>query len=146
MKKPRVLFLGTRNAVRSQMAEALLRHHAGDRFEVYSAGLEPTELHPHTIMVLEEAGITMAGQQAKNVSDFLGRLHFGYLITVCPRAESNCPVFPGLSQRISWSDLEDPEKFEGPADAHLDKFRQVRDQINDRIHTWLDIVSSEQWQ
>jgi arsenate reductase len=142
MKKARVLFLGTHNTGRSQIAEALLRHHGSDRFEVYSAGLDPAATHnPLTITVLQEIGIPIDGQQPKYVGDYLGKLHFGYLITVCATAEGNCPVFPGLGQRLSWADLEDPEKFRGTTEAQLVKFRQVRDEIDGRIRTWLAAIS-----
>jgi arsenate reductase len=93
--KLRVLFLCTHNAARSQMAEALLRHLAGDRFEVVSAGLEPTEVHPFTHQVLTERGIEMHPLRAKGVREFLGKVKVDYAIAVCNPAEIDCPrMFP----------------------------------------------------
>jgi len=136
MGKTRVLFLCTRNSARSQMAEALLRRYASDRFEAYSAGLQPGRIHPLARRVMEEIGLDLAGQYAKDVAQFLGRMHFGYLITVCRKAEEGCPIFPGVGVRLFW-DLEDPAAFEGPEEDRLSKFREVRDQIDERIRTWL---------
>ena len=137
MNKTKVLFLCTGNSARSQMAEALLRHYAGDRFEAYSAGLEPQGIHPLTTRVMAEIGLPLTGQYAKDVREYLGRVHFGYLITVCADAEARCPsVFPGLGQRLHWA-FEDPAAFVGSEEARLQKFRQVRDQIDRRIRDWL---------
>ena len=98
MNKIRVLFLCTGNSARSQMAEAFLRSYAGDRYEAYSAGLEPKEIHPLTKKVMDEIGIDISGQNSKSLKDYMGRLHFGYLITVCSQADANCPTaFPDLS-------------------------------------------------
>jgi len=134
---PRVLFLCTGNSARSQMAEAFLRRYGGDRFEVYSAGLEPARgVHPLTVRVMEEIGYDMKGHYAKDVRDYLGRLHFGYVITVCDRAEQSCPIFPGITQRIHWS-LEDPAAFEGSEQEKLNKFREVRDQVEAYVKAWL---------
>lgn len=134
--KTKVLFLCTGNSARSQMAEAFLRKHGGDRFEAYSAGLEPKGINPYTRRVLEEVGIDMAGQTSKDLSTYLGKLHFGYLITVCSNAEERCPVFPGIGIRLHWP-FEDPAAVEGSDDEKLAKFRQVRDQIEARILQWL---------
>jgi len=137
VNKTKVLFLCTGNSARSQMAEALLRHYAGDRFEAYSAGLEPQGIHPLTTRVMAEIGLPLTGQYAKDVREYLGRVHFGYLITVCADAEARCPsVFPGLGQRLHWA-FEDPAAFVGSEEARLQKFRQVRDQIDRRIRDWL---------
>ncbi len=136
MEKIRVLFLCTGNSARSQMAEAFLRHYAGDRFEVYSAGLEPRGINPYTIRVMEEIGYDLKDHSSKAVAQFLFREHFGYVITVCTRAEANCPIFPGVPKRLSWP-FEDPAAFEGSEDEKLAKFREIRDQINERVQAWL---------
>lgn len=137
MEKLKVLFLCTGNAARSQMAEALLRKYASDHFDVYSAGLEPKGINPFTIQVMQELGLDLSGQRSKHVREYLGKLNFGYLITVCSDAEKNCPtIFPGVSQRLHWY-FEDPAAFQGSDDEKLQKFRQVRDQIDERIKTWL---------
>jgi arsenate reductase len=133
----RVLFLCTGNSARSQMAEAFLRHFAGDYFEVHSAGLEPKELNPLTIQVMEEIGFDLSGQSSKSVSLYLGKVHFQYLITVCDKAEKNCPTtWPGVNYRLHWS-FEDPAEFEGSEEQKLAKFREVRDQIQRKILFWL---------
>ena len=134
--KAKVLFLCTGNSARSQMAEALLRKYAGDRFEAYSAGLEPKGVNPHTVRVLDDIGIDTSQHRSKSLREYLGRVNFGYLITVCSDAEQNCPIFPGVSVRLHWP-FEDPAKFEGTHEEKLAKFREVRDQISARLKAWL---------
>ena len=133
---PKVLFLCTHNSARSQLSEALLRHHAPGRFAVHSAGLEPGDVHPLTLTVLEERGVNTEGLHAKPLKSLLGREHFHYLITVCARAEQNCPVFPGVSTRLSWP-FEDPANATGTADERLAAFRRVRDEIEGQLVSWL---------
>jgi len=119
------------------MAEAFLRKYAGERFEVHSAGLEPKPIHPLTIRVMEEAGFDMSGHRSKGIGDYLGKVHFEYLITVCDDADKNCPtVWPGVNQRMHWH-FEDPAKFEGSEEQKLAKFREVRDLMDTRVKTWL---------
>lgn len=137
MQKMKVLFLCTGNSARSQMAEALLRKYASDHFDVYSAGLEPKGINPFTIQAMQEMGLDLSGQRSKHLREYLGKVNFNYLITVCSDAEKNCPTtFPGVSQRLNWY-FEDPATFQGSDDEKLQKFRQVRDQIDQRIKTWL---------
>ena len=102
----RALFVCTGNKARSQMAEGLLRHLAGDRFEVHSAGTQPSGLAEETVAVMREIGIDTSGQRSKHVDEFLGQT-FDYVITVCDSARQACPVFPGEGQRLHW-DVEDP--------------------------------------
>jgi arsenate reductase (thioredoxin) len=137
MEKLRVLFLCTGNSARSQMAEAFLRKYAGHSFEVHSAGLEPKDLNPFTVKVMEEAGFDMSGHRSKGIDEYLGKVLFQYLITVCDDAEKNCPtVWPGVNQRMHWS-FEDPARFEGTDEQKLAKFRQVRDLIDAKVKAWL---------
>ncbi len=137
MNKQRVLFLCTGNSARSQMAEAFLRRYAGDEFEVYSAGLEPKGMNPYTIQVMKEIGYDLEGQYAQGVDEYLGKVLFQYLITVCDQADKNCPaIWPGVNQRLHWS-FEDPAAVEGPEEVKLAKFREVRDQIETMVQTWL---------
>jgi arsenate reductase len=137
MSNTRVLFLCTGNSARSQMAEAFLRKYAGDRFEAHSAGLEPKGMNPLTIKVMEEAGVDMSGQSSKGVDTYLGKVLFQYLITVCDDADKNCPTtWPGVNQRLHWS-FEDPAAFQGTDEEKLAKFRQVRDQIDEKIKVWI---------
>ena len=119
------------------MAEAYLRKYAGDTFQAYSAGLEPKGIHPLTIKVLEEKGFDLSEQRSKDVMEYMGILHFAYLITVCAQAEDRCPrTFPGVGERLYW-DLEDPAAFVGTEEETLAKFREIRDQVDSRIVDWL---------
>jgi arsenate reductase len=119
------------------MAEIFLRKHAGDRFEVYSAGLEPKGINPYTVRVMEEIGFSLDGQDSKSLTEYMGQVHFGYLITVCADAEEKCPsVFPGMGQRLHWG-FEDPAIFVGSEEETLSKFREIRDQIDERIKGWV---------
>jgi arsenate reductase (thioredoxin) len=137
MQKQRVLFLCTGNSARSQMAEAILRKYGGDRFEAYSAGLEPKGIHPLTIKVMEEKGYDLGRQYSKGVGDYLGKLLVQTLITLCDDAEKNCPtVWPGVNTRLHWA-FDDPAALEGTEEQKLAKFRQVRDQIEQRVREWV---------
>lgn len=119
------------------MAEAFLNNMAGDRFEAHSAGLEPKKIHPYTLEVMQELGMDLSKQCSKSLKDYMGKTHFAYLITVCAQAESNCPsTFPGISNRLFW-DIENPELTVGSESDKLEKFRQVRDEIKERITGWL---------
>lgn len=145
-QKRNVLFLCTHNSGRSQMAEAFLRKYAGDRFNVYSAGFEPTEIHPMTRQVMREVGLDLDNQHAKGVQTYLGRLLVSYLIVVCETADSRCPrTWPGseIQKRLFWS-FEDPVAAEGSEEERLEKFRQVRDQIEQRIKSWLKDIGEHQ--
>ena len=135
MNKTKVLFLCTGNSARSQIAEAYLRKCAGDRFEVYSAGLEPGVVNPYTFRVMEEVGIDMSAHRSKSLTEFIGKENFGYMITVCDRAEQSCPIFPGMGIRLHWP-FEDPAAFQGSDEEKLAKFRQVRDQIELKVAEW----------
>src|SRR4030042_4727551 len=143
MIKAKVLFLCTGNSARSQMAEAFLRKYGGDEFEAYSAGLEPKSIHPYTERVMEEVGINLSGQRSKHIQEYMGKVHFGYLIIVCDEAERNCPTtFPGVGQRLHWS-FEAPAAFVGSDDEKLAKFREVRGRIEQQIKEWLEEQSAK---
>ncbi len=134
----KVLFLCTGNSARSQMAEAFLRKFGQGQFEAFSAGLEPKGLNPLTIQVMEEIDFDMSGYRSKGIQEYLGKELFQYLVTVCDDAERNCPrVWPGVNQRLHWS-FEDPAAFTGTDDEKLAKFRQIRDQIRERVTAWVD--------
>lgn len=138
MSKIKVLFLCTGNSARSQMAEAFLRFYAGDKYEAYSAGLEPKGIHPLTKKVMDEIGIDTSSQSSKPLQDYMGKVHFGYLITVCSDADKKCPsVFPGMGQRLHW-DIEDPAKFKGTEEERLQKFQEIRDQIRLKVQSWIE--------
>jgi arsenate reductase (thioredoxin) len=136
MDKPKVLFLCTGNSARSQMAEAFLRKYASNRYEAFSAGLEPGVIHPLTLQVMEEVSIDMSGQYSKGLDTYSGKVNFAYLITVCDNADQRCPVFPGMGMRLHWS-FEDPAAFQGRHAEKLMKFRQVRDQIEAKVKQFI---------
>src|SRR5690349_21616807 len=133
--KRRVLFLCTHNSARSQMAEGLLRHLAGDRFEAYSAGTEATQVRPLAITAMAELGIDIAGQESKTLDRYLGE-PFDAVITVCDQAAEACPVFPGAKARLHWS-FPDPSKATGTEAQRLAVYRQVRDDIAQHIRAEL---------
>ena len=138
---PNVLFLCTGNAGRSQMAEGLLRDMAGDKYDVYSAGLDPRPVHPLAVRVMDEMGIDISGQMSKSVKEYLGRKPFAYIIIVCGNAQRSCPsVFPGVHTKLFWP-FEDPAEFEGTEEEALEKFREVRDNIKGRLEEWLEETS-----
>jgi arsenate reductase len=145
MRKQKVLFLCTQNSARSQMAEGFLRHLAGDRFEAFSAGIDPTdEIHPCAIEVMREVGIDITDQQPKGLKEYMGKQTFNYLVIVCARAEERCPkTFPGVATTFSWI-FADPRRDEDlPHDSMLERFRAVRDEIEVRMRGWLEQPEAE---
>jgi arsenate reductase (thioredoxin) len=129
--KQRVLVLCTGNSARSQMAEGFLRHEAGDRFDVFSAGTKPSCVRPEAIAAMGEVGIDISAHRSKSVEEFVGQ-EFDYVITVCDHAREACPVFPGRPHKIHWS-LPDPAAVKGPEPVRMVAFRDVRDRIRGRI-------------
>lgn len=128
MKKPTVLILCTGNSCRSQLAEAILRHAAGDSMEVHSAGSNPTGyVHPKAIAVLKEIGIDISSSTSKHMNDFLNR-DITTVITVCGNADQACPIFPGQVNRHHWG-FDDPAHAVGSEEEIMNAFRRVRDQI-----------------
>ena len=119
--RARVLILCTANSARSQMAEGLLRHEGGERFQVVSAGTQPSRVRPEAIAVMREIGIDISGQRSKSVEEFIGQ-DFDHLITVCDTARQSCPVFSGTTTLTHWS-IEDPAAAEGDAQARRGKIR-----------------------
>ncbi len=117
------------------MAEGLLKHLAGDRFEVRSAGTNPTSVRPEAIAVMEEIGIDISGFRSKHVDEF-AREDFDYVLTVCDNAARDCPVWTGRTRRIHHS-FEDPAAVEGPLEERLASFRRVRSQIRDYLLDFL---------
>ena len=127
MDKKRVLILCTGNSARSQMAEGLLRHDAGDRFEVFSAGTRPSHVRPEAIAAMGELGIDISGHRSKSVDEFTGQ-QFDYILTVCNNAKESCPVFPAKSVRIHHS-FDDPAELKVSEAERLAVFRRVRDEL-----------------
>ena len=135
MTRQRVLFLCTHNSARSQMAEGLLRHLAGDRYDVYSAGTEATQVRPEAIAAMSELGIDISGQSSKTFQRYLAE-PWDYVITVCDSANESCPIFPRTVRRLHWS-FEDPSRATGTEDERLQVFRRIRDEISARVRDWL---------
>ncbi len=138
MDKLRVLFVCSHNSARSQMAEALLKALAADRFVVESAGLEPGDLNPYVVRAMKEIGIDISGNETKSVFNFFkqGRL-YSYVITVCDESQADqCPIFPGTGKKLHWS-FPDPSRFEGTDDEIMNQTAVVRDMIKNKIEVWL---------
>lgn len=124
----RVLILCTGNSARSQMAEGLLRHDGGGRFEVESAGVNPSRVRPEAVEAMREIDIDISGHRAKPAAEFVGQ-NFDYIITVCDNAKETCPVFPGRAERIHHSFEDPPAPGAADPDSTMATFRRVRDEI-----------------
>ena len=132
----RVIFVCTGNSARSIMAEALLRHHGGDRFEVDSAGTDPRGINPLTLRVLADAGMDASHLRSESVDSFLER-SFDYVVTVCDQAREACPVFPGARSALHWA-LEDPAAIEGTERDRLAAFQHVFAELTDRVRRFVE--------
>lgn len=135
MARPRVLFLCTHNSARSQMAEGFLRSMAGDRFEAGSAGTEKTAVNPLAIRAMAELGINIGSHTSKRYEDVIPP-SWDYVITVCDDANERCPLVPGSVTRLHWS-FDDPSRATGDEAQRLAVFCRVRDQIRERLASWL---------
>jgi arsenate reductase len=133
--KKRVLILCTGNSCRSQLAEALWRHEAGDRYEAFSAGVDPKGVNPLTLRVLKELSISTDGLRSKHLKEFAGQ-RFDFVITVCGHARDVCPAFPGAARQEHWP-IDDPATAEGSEEEVLPVFRRARDAIRQRICEYL---------
>jgi arsenate reductase (thioredoxin) len=136
MSNKKILILCTGNSARSQMAEGLMREMGGNNFEVKSAGISPTQVRSEAIEVMKEIGIDISQHFSKDVDRFVADT-FDYVITVCDNANEHCPVFPGQARHIHWS-FADPAQVEGDEATKLSAFRTIRDQIKQRIATFID--------
>ena len=132
----RVIFIGTHNSARSQMAEGLLRDIYGKDYEAFSAGTMATEVHPFAVEAMKEVGIDIAKARSKGITEFLDK-KFDFVITVCDRARAACPFFPASARNLHVG-FEDPAGIEGADEAKLQKFRQVRDEIKSWINEFFD--------
>jgi arsenate reductase len=130
-QRQRVIFICTHNSARSQMAEGLLRHLAGDRYEVFSAGTVATKVNPLAIKAMAEKGIDISQHTSDHIDKFMG-MEFEYVITVCDNAKESCPYFPTNKTRWHWS-FEDPSAATGTEEQRLAKFREIREQIEQRL-------------
>ena len=132
--KKRVLILCTGNSARSQMAEGMLRHDAGDRFEVFSAGTKPGHVRPEAIAAMRELGIDISGHRSKSVEEFSGQ-SFDFVLTVCDNAKDSCPIFPGTAVTIHHN-FEDPAALQGSEEERITLFRRVRDEIRQYLNSF----------
>lgn len=137
----KVLFLCVHNSARSQMAEAFLKKHGGDRFQAESAGLEPGVLNPHVVRAMAEIGIDISGNPTRSVFDlFKAGKVYQVVVTVCSKeAAERCPMFPGLAEKRHWP-FADPSSFTGSDEEKMAKVREVRDQIESAVK---DFVASK---
>ncbi len=134
IEKKRVLFICTHNSARSQMAEGILRALYPERYDAYSAGVEPSEVDPHAVTVMEEMGIDISQYRAKSIQEFRNEF-FDYVVTVCDQAKESCPFFP--RGKIIHKSFSDPSQFKGTEEEILSEFRKVRDEIRDWIASTL---------
>jgi arsenate reductase len=139
MEKKRVLILCTGNSARSQMAEGLMRHDAGEQFDVESAGTQPGIVRPEAIAAMQELGIDISGHRSKHVEEFAGQ-PFDYVITVCDNAREACPVFFGKAEKLH-HDFEDPAALHGSEEERLAVFRRVRGQLRDYLGAFAEEVN-----
>jgi arsenate reductase len=143
VKKLKVAIVCTQNSARSQMAEAFFKKYGQDIIDVQSAGLEPTHINPYAIKVMDEKDIDIRNQRSKSVKEFLGRISFGCVITVCKKAEERCPViFPGVRMIVAWP-FDDPAAVEGTEEEKIQKFRQVRDEIEGKVKEWIVVYRND---
>lgn len=127
MKK--VLVLCTGNSCRSQLAEGYLRHFAGNKAEIYSAGIETHGVNPKAIETMKEDGIDIAAHTSNNINEYLD-ISFDYVITVCDHANESCPHFPTHATKIHYN-FPDPAKATGTTAEIKEEFRRVRNMIKD---------------
>lgn len=132
----RVLILCTGNSARSQMAEAFWRRHGGDRWDAFSAGVNPKGVNPLAVKVMGEAGIDLSGHRSKPVSEFNGQ-PFDLVVTVCDNAAAACPSFPGAKRQLHWP-FDDPPAAGGTPEQQLAVWRRVRDEIDAKIRDFLN--------
>jgi protein-tyrosine-phosphatase len=138
----RVLFLCTHNSARSQMAEGILRELSHYKIEAFSAGSEPSSIHPLAIQVMSGRGIDLSTHRSKHMDEYLGQ-DFDYVITVCDRVREVCPIFPGEPEHIHWS-LPDPAAIEGSLKKQESGFEDTARQLTTRIQYLLLMIERKQ--
>lgn len=135
--KPKILFLCTGNSCRSQMAEGWCRYFYGDKFEIYSAGIEKHSMNERAVQVMRESGVDISSQYSKNLED-IGPVEFDLVYTVCGNANENCPVFSGQACVIHMG-FDDPPKLSlglTSEEEILSQYRKVRDEIKSWIQNF----------
>ena len=134
--KKKILFVCTGNSCRSQIAHGLLNNIAGDRFEVFSAGLSPNKVHPMTIEVMKEIDIDISHHTSDHLDDYLDK-DVDVVITTCDDANESCPFFPGNVERLHWS-IDDPFESWNVEKSNIQLFRDTRNKIEERVRSFLD--------
>lgn len=134
--KKKVLFICTHNSARSQMAEGFLNALHGDKYEAYSAGINPAKVNPYAIEVMAEIGIDVSKHRSKSIEEFRGK-NFEYVVTVCDHARETCPFFPE-GEIFLHKGFMDPAEFKGTEDEVLTEVKRVRDEIKDWIEKTFD--------
>lgn len=140
-ERQRVLFICWHNSARSQMAEGFLRAFAGERFDVFSAGIESAPVRPEAVTVMADIGIDISAQRSKTIQPFLDE-PFDWLITVCDDARQSCPVFPGVERTLHWS-IEDPAGATGTEEERLLAFGRARDDLRNRVRMFVLAASRD---
>ena len=136
VSKKKIIFICTGNACRSQIAHGLLESMAGDKFEVFSAGSYPSQVHPMSIKVMEEIGIDISYHTSDFIDDYL-KSGIEIVITVCDNANKNCPVFTGNVKKLHWS-IDDPFKGWEFDESQIQSFRDTREEIKQKIIKFLE--------
>jgi arsenate reductase len=130
--KKNVLFICTHNSARSQMAEGLLNHLYGNRYNAFSAGTEKSAVNPYAISAMKKIGIDISSHRSKSIEEFRGHV-FDIVVTVCDGARESCPFFPG--RKVMHKSFRDPSYTQGSSAHNLNVFEQVRDEIRDWIQS-----------
>lgn len=141
-EKIKVLFICVHNSGRSQMAEEYLKRIGGEKFEVKSAGFEPTEINPLVVRVMEEEGFDLSGKETHDAWNFYREgQHFNFVITVCDRKhEEKCPIFPRPFVQSNWP-FPDPDEFTGTDEEKMEQVRNLRDSIRERVEQFVEETS-----
>lgn len=135
----KILILCTGNSCRSQMAEGFFKHYRKD-WDIYSAGISPKGLNPLAVKVMHEKDIDISKQTSDSIEKYINK-DFDYVITVCDRARESCPTFPKAKENIHWS-FEDPADAQGSYEQKAEKFREIRDQIEQKIIEFLKMTGA----
>ncbi|MBM9577412.1 arsenate reductase ArsC [Leptospira sp. 201903070] len=135
MKKPNILVLCTGNSCRSQIAEGWLRHFAGDRARIFSAGIETHGVNPRAVQTMKEVGIDIGNHTSNHIDEYKN-IEFDYILTVCDHAKKNCPYFPSKALRFH-QNFPDPAKAKGNEEEIREEFRKVREMIREYSQNWI---------
>ena len=135
MKK--ILVLCTGNSCRSQLAEGYLRHFAGDKAMVYSAGVETHGVNPRAIATMKDDGLDISEHTSNNILEYTG-INFDYVITVCDNAKERCPYFPSNAQKFHYN-FPDPAKATGTETEIMKAFSDVRTMIKQYCKDFIEV-------